>query len=209
MPCVAISCRPDWWNVQYKINKKGDCIINCSSTINRYEYNGKCYDMCDSNCKTCYFEDNISISSNCSSCYENKFLKNGKCVDTCENGYKYYNSNNKINYCTLNYTCPKEFNKLIPEKYQCIDDCTKDSDYPYEFRHTCFHECPNNISMKSKIKEFYCEIKCPLENPFEMIETQNCVKIVLYLKGKEVYVKLISYQKVKIIRKLRKKLLKA
>ena len=102
-------------------------------------------------------------------------LKNGKCVDTCENGYKYYDSNNKINYCTSNYSCPKDFNKFIPIKNQCIDDCIKDSDYPYEFRNICFQECPYNISERSKTKDFYCEIKCPIEYPFEIIETQNCV----------------------------------
>ena len=145
MPCVSISCIPNWLDVQYKISETGECIINCSSIINRYEYNGKCYDKCDSNCKTCYFKDNIP-SSNCSSCYKNKFLKNGKCVDSCKNGYSYYNSNDKINYCTPDYSCPKNFNKLISIKNQCIDDCTKDSNYPYEFRHTCYQECPHNIS---------------------------------------------------------------
>jgi surface protein len=134
MDCVSISCRPDWWNVQYKINEEGKCIINCSSTNNRYEYNGKCYDKCDSNCKTCYYEENIP-SSNCSSCYENKYLKNGKCVD----------------------------------------DCKSDSDYQYEFKHTCYQECPYNISVKSETKDFYCEAKCSKEYPFEIIETQTCV----------------------------------
>ena len=153
MECVAISCRTDWWNVQYKIDEEEKCIIDWNLTNNRYEYNGKCYDtcpnnttlynnkcysneeLCDSNCKTCYFAENIPISSNCSSCYENKYLKNGKCVD----------------------------------------DCKNDSDYQYEFNHTCYHECPYNISVKSKTKEFYCEVKCSKENPFEIIETQTCV----------------------------------
>ena len=155
MECVSISCRPDWRNVQYKINEEGKCLIDCSSTNNRYEYNGKCYDtcpdnttlynnicysndeLCDSNCKTCYYEENIPISSNCSSCYENKYLKNGKCVD----------------------------------------DCKSDSDYQYEFKHTCYQECPYNISVKSETKDFYCEAKCSKENPFEIIETQTCVSI--------------------------------
>ena len=193
MPCVSISCRPDWQNVQYKLSETGDCIINCSSTINRYEYQGKCYDncpddtilyknkcylnheLCDSNCKTCYIEDNIP-SSNCSSCYGNKYLKNGNCVDNCENEYYYHNINDNVFYCTLNNLCPKDFSKLIPEKNQCIDDCRKDPYYQYEFRNICYQECPYNISIKSETKNFYCEVKCSLEYPFEIIETQNCVK---------------------------------
>ena len=108
--------------------------------------------------------------------YENKFLKNGKCVDTCEDGYKYYDSINNINYCTSDYSCPKSFDKLIPIKQQCIDECQKDANYKYEFNHTCYQECPDNISVKSESKDFYCEAKCSFEFPYELIETQNCVK---------------------------------
>ena len=75
-------------------------------------------------------------------------------MDTCENGYTCYDSINKINYCT--------------------DNC-QNSDYKYEFKHICYQECPYNISEKSKIKDFFCEAKCPLEFPFKIIETQNCV----------------------------------
>ena len=177
MSCVVISCRADWRNVQKKINKKtGECLDTCP--YNTTPFNNICYsndELCDSNCKTCYLNDNIP-SSNCSSCYENKFLKNGKCVDTCEDGYKYYDSINNINYCTSDYSCPKSFDKLIPIKQQCIDECQKDSNYKYEFNHTCYQECPNNISVKSESKDFYCEVKCSFEFPYELIETQNCVK---------------------------------
>ncbi len=295
MPCVAISCRPDWWNVQYKVYKTGECIINCSSTINRYEYKGKCYDMCDSNCKTCYFEDNIP-STNCSSCYENKFLKNGKCVDSCENGYYldykdlsikickcdiikcekcssesissnnlclscnidkdyyplindtknngdfiecysgnisgyyldkndnyykpcyntcdtcylngneiihncieckegynlkikkgsyyncelecndsfyYYNQDGKFK-CLNSLECPEDFNNLIPELGQCIDNCSKIIDYKYEFRKQCFSKCPKDISYLQNDNLFFCEVKCNKTHPFEIIEKQIC-----------------------------------
>ena len=60
-------------------------------------------------------------------------------------------------------------------KNKCIDDCSKDPDYPYEFRHTCFQDCPHNISVKSETKDFHCEAICTKEYPFEIIETQNCV----------------------------------
>ena len=66
-------------------------------------------------------------------------------MDTCEDGYKYYDSINNINYCTSDYSCPKSFDKLIPIKQQCIDECQKGSNYKYEFNHTCYQECPDNI----------------------------------------------------------------
>ena len=90
MSCVAISCNKEWKTVQYKLNETGDCIINCNETDYRYKDNGKCYDICDSNCKTCNVEENMP-NTNCLSCYENKYLNNGKCVDNDENGYYSYN----------------------------------------------------------------------------------------------------------------------
>ena len=174
MPCVSISCRPDWKNVQYRLSELGDCIINCTSTYSRYESSGKCYDICEPNCKTCNTEEDFP-SDICTSCYENKYLEDGKCVDRCENGYSYYNSSDNIYYCTLDYSCPKDFNKLISMKKECIDDCSKDFDYPYEFKNQCYQECPQNISVKSVLRTNYCEIKCSLEFPFEIIGTQECV----------------------------------
>ena len=72
--------------------------------------------------------------------------------------------------------CPKDTNGfLIPQKNQCVDDCTKNPDYSYQFRHTCYKECPNIISEISSIKPFFCEAICTKEYPFEIIETQYCV----------------------------------
>ena len=43
-------------------------------------------------------------------------------------------------------------------KKECIDDCSKDFDYPYEFKNQCYQECPQNISVKSELRTNYCEI---------------------------------------------------
>ena len=120
------------------------------------------------------------IEHNCLSCslyyiYELKLNNHINCYEKCEFNY-YYNQNDNKYYCTPDVLCPNEIYKLlIPEKNQCIDDCSKDHDYPYEFRATCFKECPLNISEKSETKNLYCEAKCPREFPFEIIKTQNCV----------------------------------
>ena len=71
----------------------------------------------------------------------------------------------------------KYYNKLIPQLGKCIDDCSKDSDYPYEFRKTCYSQCPNDElvrSYESKTKNKFCEVNCTKEFPLEIIEYQNC-----------------------------------
>ena len=148
MPCVTISCVEDWRKVQNKINEEtGECIINCNTTPLRYQYKGKCYDvcpinttpynnicysnddLCSSNCKTCYFEDNIPISSICSSCNENKFLKNGKCVDNCENGFYLDKYDSSIKICKCDITkCEICTSESLSNNNLCIS-CNNDKEY--------------------------------------------------------------------------------
>ena len=101
-----------------------------------------------------YIEENNFINANCSSCYENKYLRNEICVDTYENGYTYYNPKDNNTYCTTDYSCQKVFNELIAVKKQCFDNYKKNEFYQYEFRKECHQECPHNISEKSEIKNF-------------------------------------------------------
>ena len=92
--------------------------------------------------------------------------------------YIYYNiSDNNLKYCTSEYSCPKDFNKIIEDKNQCINDCSQDNYYKYEFRHSCYEECPPIISEISSTKDYYCEAICNKEYPYEIIETQECVNI--------------------------------
>ena len=133
---------------------------------------------CYISCEICNEEGNYT-KHNCLSCsadypYELNIDETINCYNICDY-YSYYNSNNNKSYCTSDLSCPKVFNKLIPLKNQCIDECSKDEYYQYEFRKECYQECPYNISEKSKIKDFYCEATCPKEYPFEIVETQDCV----------------------------------
>ena len=36
----------------------------------------------------------------------------------------------------------------------CISDCSEEDYYQYEFKYTCYHECPIDISERS-IKNFF------------------------------------------------------
>ena len=42
--------------------------------------------------------------------------------------------------------CPEDYYLLIKEKEQCIEDCSKDDEYKYQYNGECFKECPNNSS---------------------------------------------------------------
>jgi len=294
---VTFSCNADWKSDQknltiYRYEYQGKCINYCP--LNTYTYNNKCY-SCDSNCKTCSFDENILINSNFTSCEPNKYLYMGNCIDNCINGYYeddndssikickcvkikckicsteslnknlciscndgfypmlndesnkgnfincyngsldyyYLDINNKIykpcyykcktcdkngddnnhncleckseyglkklingyyncyskcdnhyyfdkyrNYVCLGVKkCPNDYNKLIPQLGKYIDNCSKDSDYPYEFTKTCYSQCPNDEFVKSyesKNKNKFCEVNCTKEFPFEIKEYQNC-----------------------------------
>ena len=41
--------------------------------------------------------------------------------------------------------CPLDYNKLIPEKNECIDNCTKDNEYKYEFQNKCYNTSFSNV----------------------------------------------------------------
>ena len=74
------------------------------------------------------------------------------CYIECGENYYYFNSSNKY-HCTDIKKCPDNY-KLIKEKNKCIDNCTKDDEYHFEFNNSCLKECPanhaeiNNICLK-------------------------------------------------------------
>ena len=91
------------------------------------------------------------------------------CYSKC-NGVYYLDD--EINYyCLDSNKCPEQYNKSVPEKGQCTDDCTKIDNYQYEFRKICYNECPIDITYNNN---YYCEIKCNKSYPFEIIENQIC-----------------------------------
>ena len=165
---------------------KSDDILNRDSFIKCYkdpkgyyldkEENN--YKKCYLSCETCSHRGNYTYH-NCDSCsadysYELNTVNSLNCYNICPY-YSYYDSNANKNYCTKDSVCPISHDKLIKEKNLCVEDCSKDPTYKYQFRHTCLKECPLDISEVSLEKEFYCEVKCPKEFPFEIIASQYCV----------------------------------
>ena len=70
--------------------------------------------------------------------------------------------------------CPENYNKLIEELGECINDCSRISNYQYEFRKKCYNQCPDDISYSSNDKQYYCEVKCNKTSPLEIFEEQIC-----------------------------------
>ena len=144
-----------------------------SNSIWSTEKNYECYETC----KECTNDEGNSTNHNCISCsynYSYYFNIGGSinCYNSCS-FYFYFNSNDNNTYCTGDLSCPDDFNKLIPNKSQCTDNCTKDSNYSYEFNHTCYQECPNNTNA---INDFICKLVCTKDYPYEIVRTQICVE---------------------------------
>ncbi len=55
--------------------------------------------------------------------------------------------------CLEKNICPDDFNKLIPDLNQCIDNCSKDPYYNYKFNNSFYHRCPKEISYASTFKK--------------------------------------------------------
>ena len=170
----CLSCK----ELYYPIYDNTSTFFKCYKNLLGYylapnNYLQKCYESCEicntrgdfenHNCKKCAsgykFELNIFSYINC---YKN-----------CSYNYYYDNITDKY-YCILEPNCPSKYKYLIEEKRQCIDQCSNDLEYKYEFRNKCYKKCPDIISQESKNKIFYCESICTKTKPFEIIKYQNC-----------------------------------
>ena len=123
-------------------------------------------------CKNNYnFEINVNYYKNC--------------YDNCSY-YHYYDESEKIFNCTNNFSCPKDYDKLIEIKRECVYNCSNDKYYKYEFRKKCYKDnCPSNSSIRNDSNEldkfsfdknYFCKPICNEEYPFEIINTQECVE---------------------------------
>ena len=70
--------------------------------------------------------------------------------------------------------CPDKY-KLIREKEKCIDNCTKDDTYLFEFNNSCLQECPPNYTIIDniclKIPDTIINSNLPTINSESVIET--------------------------------------
>ena len=67
----------------------------------------------------------------------NESKYNNNCYQNCN--YYYFNESNDYNCIEK---CQGKYNKLIKDLNKCIDNCTKDDIYKYEFNNICYKSCP-------------------------------------------------------------------
>ena len=113
--------------------------INCSNyTPSGYIFDNYSlsYKPCYSTCKECK-ELGDNYNHQCLSCNENYYLNDTNCFENCT--YYYYFDNLHIYHCTEDDKCPSDKSKLIKEKGECIEDCSKDNLYKYEYNNLCYN----------------------------------------------------------------------
>ena len=147
---LCIKCNIDYYPKENDPSDIGE-FINCYKEPEGYylDNNNSIYKKCYHRCKTCEIEGNDNVH-NCLECnYNYPFNINNyntnymNCYENCS--YYYYFDENNNFYCTNNYSCPEEYNKFIPDKMKCVNDCNKDDIFKIEINNICYKENPEKI----------------------------------------------------------------
>ena len=124
-----------------------DCVNQDTKPFGFYfNEKNRNYELCYYSCATCDYGGNI-YQNNCTSCEEehiiNKKIGNVmNCAIKCPYFY-YYNLYGKYK-CTSSFLCPESYSLFIKEKEKCIDICSKDDTYKYQYNGECLLKCPEN-----------------------------------------------------------------
>ena len=165
-----------------KLKDKNICVKKCnynSEAIYKYEINNTCYrdipigyfaneelllEKCFNICKFCIGFGN-EVNNSCTECFPGFILIKNNCYNICD--FYYYFHENEY-FCTDNNSCPKDYNKLIPDKKECIDNCLNDEMYKYEYNNQCYYMCPNDTMMSTE-NDFLCKKIYPIDKPSDTI----------------------------------------
>ena len=156
---LCITCQNGYYPILNDKSNKYD-FINCykNNSLDKYylDKNDLFFKPCYESCKTCS-QSGTKKNHNCIECapyygFNLSLDEYYNCYPKCV--YDYYFDNND------NYIC---LNK---------DDCP--SNLPFKFQNQCYASCPEYISELSQRKKYFCEIKCPKDLPYEIIEIQQC-----------------------------------
>ena len=132
-------------------NNKYLCLDKTIEDNYYYNKNNNIYEECYYTCKKCD-EGGNETNNNCIECKDgfmflNVSLNETNCYEICPH-YYYFNESNKY-VCTDEEECTKNYNKLIKEKNKCIDDCSKDNIYIYEYNNICDKNYKNELIEKT------------------------------------------------------------
>ena len=157
---LCISCNNGYYS---KFNESyNNSFVNCYKDLEEYYLYDNYYYPCYSSCKKCS-EGGDADNHNCDECKEGYIVipdinKEKNCYKKCD--YYYYIDSSNEYKCTETNECPPEYSKLIREKNKCIDECSKDRNFQYEFNNECYNVCPTDTLEDNYIckeKEQYTE----------------------------------------------------
>ena len=154
--CVDQCSRDDTFQYEYNNECLSECPPDYYCTLNNsflcvnnpdgYYFDINIYRPCYFSCNNCYGEGNEN-NHNCESCKIHykvipEMNNENNCYKDCD--YYYFIDDSGNYQCTTEDSCPDEKNKKIESKKKCIDNCTNEIPYIYEYNNVCYNECPNN-----------------------------------------------------------------
>ena len=183
---LCAECNKDYYKKASDIDKK---YFNCFNKLDKYYLSNKLFYPCYNSCQTCDKEGTME-NHNCLTCDTNNSFALKKedyynCYPNCTFYFYFDNNDNKKYTCSLENKCPDNYDLIIPELKQCVQNCKLDSDYyKYEFHNKCYTECPED-SEESEDEEFFCKLSCPFEKPFMLKSEYICVSNCTIIERKD------------------------
>ena len=129
------------------------------------------YRPCYETCASCS-EGGNENNNNCIKCaihYRPNPKSSSDCVASCT--YFYYYTFYEQYKCSEGSNCPEEAPLYIFEEKKCTDDCSKESNYPYQYAGSCYKDCPPNtiLSENNLCKDDVNDNRCKLSlTPLEL-----------------------------------------
>jgi hypothetical protein len=127
-----------------------ECFNNETKLINFF-FNQKeeRYEPCFETCRTCNYGGNATIN-NCTSCdFDGTFRPYPKgttnCVKECR--YRYYMTSYGQYKCSKDNQCNDVARLYIKEKNKCINNCSLDDTFIYQYNGECVNKCPDTTEL--------------------------------------------------------------
>ena len=174
---LCLSCNEGYYPI-YNESSDNNSFKNCSTYLEGYYLDNDILKTCYFTCKKCNVSGN-NYFHNCIEC-KSKFIfemniNNYKnCYDNCTY-YYYFDSNLNKYFCTENKKCPYNFSILIPESGECVKNNSIYIQYPNKLINESYITYQKETTTHHD-DYIYNEIICDNENPFLIIEKQECVK---------------------------------
>ena len=182
---LCLSCNIE--NNYYPITNNNSYIYCYNYTPSGYIFDNSVlsYNHCYSTCRECIKVGDI-YNHQCSECIDNYYLSKTNCYKNCPHYYFFDELN--IHHCTLDKNCPENKSKLIEEKGECVDDCSKDDIYKYEYNDKCYkdiHTKENNLT------DYYVQLNISnFKDKYKINNVSNVSKLDEIIN--DIRVKLIS-----------------